>query len=770
VSGTTAGDDPAYRDPTLGVLERVADLLGRMTRDEKIAQLCGIWLTLDPGGGEVAPYQGMFSQGGLDPEEKLRHGIGQLTRPLGSAPVAAADGARMVNELQRRMVEETRLGIPVLAHDECLTGYMTLGATSFPAPLNWGSTWHPELVAEVAAAIRDEMRSTGARQGLAPVADVIRDARWGRVEECIAEDPYLVGVMVSAYVRGLQGTDLTEGVVATPKHFAGYAASEGGRNFAPAHVGPREMADVYLVPFEMAIKEAGARSVMNAYQDVDGEPAASSRHLLTEVLRERWGFDGTVVSDYYAVSFLHMLHHTASGPVDAAAAALRAGIDVELPNPDCYPELGRALDEGLLTDDDLDLAVERVLRTKFELGLFESPYVDPDAVELNRPEARALARQMAEESIVLLANDGVLPLGPTTAVAVIGPNADDPLALFGNYSYQRHVASHLPDAPTGRAATTLLDAFRERFDHVTAARGCDVTGIDTSGFDEAVTLAGEADVAVVVVGDTAGHFRQGTVGEGTDTDDLSLPGVQQQLVDAVVATSTPTVVVLVNGRPFALARLAEQAAAVVEAWFPGEEGAGAVADVVSGAVNPSGRTTVTFSRSAGAQPLFYNQKRLARGVPDSPHVEAVWPFGHGLSYTTFEYGDLTCTAEAPVDGTLTVTCTVTNRGTRAGTEVAQLYVRDDTASVTRPIKELKGFARVSLPPDGRATVTFTIPVDLLSFTGLDGRRIVEPGTGSVMVGASSADIRLQAPFELVGDVRVVGEDRALTSSVHVDLA
>ena len=738
-----------------------------MTREEKVAQLVGEWVMLDPATGEVAPYQGNFvaeaDQRSIG--ERIEHGLGQLTRPFGSAPVDAAEGARIVNGLQRRLVEDTRLGIPAMVHEECLTGFMALGATAFPCPLNWGSTWDPALTEEMGRTIGEQMRSVGVHQGLAPVMDVVRDARWGRVEECIGEDPYLVGMIGSAYVRGLEGA----GVVATLKHFAGYSFSEGGRNIAPAHIGPRDMEDVFLPSFEMAVREGGARSVMNAYQDNDGVPAAASRDLLTHVLRERWGFDGIVVSDYFAVNFLHALHGVAADKASAAVLALEAGIDVELPNPDCYPSLGES--------EALDQAVLRVLRMKESLGLFEHPYVDESgAIDLDPPAARDLARRVAERSIVVLNNEGgLLPLGPLGAgvrsIALIGPNADAGPSLLGNYTFQNHVAAHFPDAPPGAPIVTVAAGLRAAVGagvELTVTYGGPVLGDDRSGFPAAVEAAQAADVAVVVVGDQAGHFGAGTSGEGTDADDLSLPGVQEELVRAVVGTGTPTVVVLVTGRPYAVPWIAEQAAAVVASWFPGEEGGTAVAAVLTGAVEPGGRTPVTWGRGAGQQPLFYNDKALGHTGYARSTTRPVFPFGHGLTYTTFDYADLAVTPrDVAVDGTVEIACTVTNTGARAGDEVVQLYVRDPVASVTRPVQELAGFARVPLGPRETARVTFSLPADRLSFTGADLRRVVEPGAIEVMVGASCQDIRLRGAFDLVGATRVVPEGRRLVTSAVV---
>ena len=766
-----------FRDASLSVERRSADLLARMTRDEKIAQLCSVWLTLDPASGDFAPFQGMFMRTPIDQRELLQSGIGQITRPLGSRPVAPRDGAHALNAFQRHLIENTRLGVPAIAHEEALTGFMTEGATQFPSPLNYGATWDPALIRRVADVIRRQMRAVGTHQALAPVADVVRDARWGRDEECVGEDAFLVGTIVSAYVAGLQGDDLRSGIVATLKHFCGYSGSEGGRNFAPLHAGPREFADVFLLPFEMAVKRAGAKSVMNAYIDVDGVPCGASRALLTGILRERWGFDGIVVADYFAVRMLHQLQHVTEGATESAAAALSAGLDVELPTAECYATgLGEALDRGLLDLATLDEAVRRVLRLKFQLGLFEAPYADLAAIDFDRPEERALAREVAEKSIVLLANDGVLPLAaPLRRIAVIGPNANDPMALFGNYSFQNHVASHFPQHATA-GAPTVLDALRARLGEgrVRYAEGCKIMRAkgqlcdDRSGIPAAVAAARDADVAIVVVGDKAGHFRTGTVGEGTDASDLTLPGVQAELVEAVLATGTPTVVVLVNGRAFDLSQIAGRAAAIVEAWFPGQDGAAAIAAILAGDVNPSGKTTLGFSRGAGAQPGSYDHKPLAAGVPALPAFVPVFAFGHGLSYTRFEYDALSLTPDRiATDGDLEIAFTVRNAGARDGEEIVQLYLRDPIASVTRPVQQLRGFARVALAAGASARVVFRVHADLCSFTGLDLARIVEPGRIEVSVGASSADLRLSGSFEIAGAVRRTDEDRVLVPEVSI---
>ncbi|GAB4343937.1 MAG: glycoside hydrolase family 3 N-terminal domain-containing protein [Candidatus Abyssubacteria bacterium] len=766
-------DMPPYKDPQRPIDERVHDLISRMTLEEKIAQLTSVWLQFDPESGDMSPNQGMLPLD-YNPKEEMRHGIGQVTRPFGSQPIDPVEGAKIVNELQRTLVENTRLGIPAICHEECLSGFMAQGATSFPSPLNFGATWDPKLIERMAGVIRRQMRSVGTHQGLAPVADVARDARWGRIEETLGEDPYLVGVMVTHYVRGLQGDDLTKGIIATLKHFAGYSFSEGGRNFAPAHVGPREFADVFLTPFEMAVKEGGALSVMNAYQDIDGEPPAASRKLLTETLRERWGFKGMVVADYGAVTFLHALHRVAEDRAHAAAMALKAGLDVELPQPAEYPKgLKEALAKGLISQSDIDISLARVLRMKFRLGLFERPYVDTAAIDLNRPDEQELARTIAEKSLTLLKNDGTLPLPHSLRkVAVIGPNAHERMGLFGNYSFENHVVStHFPDAAEQVvSAPTILEALRKRLsdESVLYAKGCEIMTNESGGIEEAASLARNADVAIVVIGDKAGHFRLGTVGEGTDTADLGLPGAQAKLVDAVISTGTPTVVVLLNGRPYAIPDIAERAAAILEAWFPGQAGANAIVDALFGDINPGGKTTVTFSRGAGAQPAYYNHKFLAAGLPRLPESEPVFPFGHGLSYTSFEYSDLRLSAsEITVDGKIEISCNIKNTGDRPGDEVVQLYVQDIHASVSRPVKELKGFVRVTLTPSETKRVSFTLPADLFSFTDIHYRKVVEPGLMRIMLGSSSEDIRLESEFSLTGPVRVLSETRALTSSVTV---
>ncbi|PPI24228.1 glycosyl hydrolase [Rathayibacter sp. AY1B1] len=727
-----------------------------MTLEEKLSQLVGYWV--DQGGEVVAPLAGeMATSTGY--AEATREGIGQLTRVYGTRPVDPLERARWLWAEQRRLVEETRLGIPAIVHEECLTGLAAWQAATFPTPLAWGASFDPELVAELGAVIGGSMRELGIHQGLAPVLDVIRDPRWGRVDECIAEDPYVVGTIGTAYVQGLQST----GVDATLKHFIGYSASRGGRNHAPVHAGPREIADVLLPPFEMAIRDGGARSVMNSYAEIDGDPVGATPAYLTGVLRERWGFDGVVVADYFAVAFLHLMHAVAADLGEAAELALAAGIDVELPTGDAFlAPLAARIRAGEADEALVDRAVLRVLAQKERLGLLDARFDDaPESIDLDSPAHRDIARRLAEESVVLLANDGVLPLAPQRRLALIGPNADSAPALMGCYSFANHVLAHHPGVPLGFEIPTVADALAAEFGpaELLLAEGCSVEGDDASGIAEAVRAAADSDVAIVVVGDRAGLFGRGTVGEGNDVESLELPGRQRELVEAVVATGTPVVLVLLTGRPYAVGWALDgpaAPAAVLQAFFPGEEGAGAIAGVVSGRVDPSGHLPVSLPRSAGAQPFSYLHPILG-GPSDVTSADStpVRPFGHGLSYTTFARTELAAEESAPTDGSFTATVRVRNTGERAGTDLVQLYARDVFASVTRPVAQLLGYARVALEAGEEAEVRFEVPAARLAFTGREGVRIVEPGRIELWVGPDCATRETEAALELVGPAAAV---------------
>ncbi|MFJ3391243.1 beta-xylosidase/alpha-l-arabinosidase [Leifsonia aquatica] len=759
-------------DPT----DRVRDLHARMTLEEKLAQLVGYWV--DKGDEVVAPMAGEL--GNAAPyQEATEHGLGQLTRVYGTRPVEPAERAAWLWGEQRRLVEQTRLGIPALVHEECLTGLAAWKAATFPTPLAWGASFDPGLVERMAALIGGSMRELGIHQGLAPVLDVIRDPRWGRVDECIAEDPYVVGTIGTAYVRGLQSA----GVHATLKHFVGYSASQAGRNHAPVHAGTREVRDVLLPPFEMAVRDGGVRSVMNSYAEIDGVPVAANPEYLTGVLRDEWGFDGVVVSDYFSVDFLRTMHAVAADRGEAAELALAAGIDVELPTGDAFLEPLAARVRAGLTDEALvDQAVLRVLAQKEELGLLDETFAEPPAsIDLDTPEHRAVARQLAEESVVLLTNDGLLPLDTrpaTRRIAVLGPNADAAEALMGCYSFANHVLAHHPEVPLGFEIPSLLEAVTAEFPESAVAhvRGCDVEGDDRSGFAHAVEAAEAADVAIVVVGDRAGLFGRGTVGEGNDVESLELPGVQRELVQAVVRTGTPVVMVVLSGRPYALDWAVGDLhaddgapAAAVQAFFPGEEGGAAIASVLSGRVSPSGRLPVSLPRSAGAQPYSYLHPRLG-GPTDITSADSTptLPFGHGLTYTSFEHSELQVEAEVAAGEAFTATVRVRNTGDRAGTDVVQLYGHDVSASVTRPVAQLLGYQRVELEAGEEAVVRFTVPSTRLAFTDRRFRRIVEPGAVDLWVGASCADRATTATVDVTGDVHEVTPDHQRFVAVSIE--
>jgi beta-xylosidase len=790
-----------WRDPSRPVAERVADLLSRMTLAEKLAQLGSVWIGASGDGDGVAPMQHEFSTELPPVDDLLRDGMGQLTRVFGSRPVPPAAGMRALAGLQRRIVAASRFGIPAIAHEECLTGFAAWRATIFPAPLAWGASFDPGLVREMAAAIGTSMRASGVHQGLAPVLDVTRDPRWGRTEETIGEDPYLVGMIGTAYVRGLQAA----GVDATLKHFAGYSASRRGRNMAPVSMGQREFTDVILPPFEMAIRLGGARAVMPSYTDLDGVPATADPDLLGRLLRDELGFAGLIVSDYYAVSFLELQHAVAASQAEAAAAALHAGVDIELPAVRCYgAPLAKAVAAGLVTETAVDRAVARVLTRKCELGLLDpgwapggngtapdspaldspaldspaldSPALDspdPDSPDLDPPEYRALARRLAEESLILLANPaGVLPLREDARVAVVGPLADDPLAFFGCYSMPRHLGEAHPEAAASVPVTTVRAALGDELGPelgtaVSYAPGCAVRSFDTAGFAAAIAAARAADVVVAVVGDEAGLFGRGTSGEGCDAPDLRLPGVQEDLLESLADTGTPVVAVLVTGRPYALGTVAGRLAAIVQAFFPGEEGGPAIAGLLSGRVVPSGRLPVEMPATPAAAPSSYPRSRLASqhdgsSVDPSP----LFAFGHGLSYTTFGYEDLSITPDRiSTDGVAEISCTVLNRGLRAGAEVVQLYLSDPVASVVRPVRWLAGFARVPLAPGEQRRITFRVHADRTAFTGRSGERIVEPGEIGIGIGGASDDLPLRGSLTLHGPVRSAGPDRVLVTDV-----
>jgi len=760
------------------VSERVRVLHARMTLEEKLAQLVGYWLDQN---GVVAPMQGEMAAGQApagDLAEVTRNGIGHYTRVYGTRPVDPGERAGWLWQEQRRLKRETRLGIPALVHEECLTGLAAWKAATFPTPLAWGASFDPQLVEEMARAIGDSMAKLGIHQGLAPVLDVIRDPRWGRVDECISEDPYLVGTIGTAYVRGIQGA----GVHATLKHFLGYSASAAGRNHAPVHAGPREIADVFLPPFEMAILDGGAKSVMNSYTDVDGVPVAADPAYFTELLRDTLGFDGVVVSDYFAVAFLQVMHAVAADRGEAAALALEAGIDIELPSGDAYLQpLADRIRAGDFDEAFVDRAVLRALAQKEELGLLDPDAFEgepPQDIDLDSPRHRELARRLAEESVVLLSNDGVLPLDrrPRTRVAVIGPNADRAEALQGCYSFANHVLADYPDLPLGFEIPTVFEALPGAFARAgldspefVYAEGCAVEGQDVTGFASAVEAATASDLAVVVVGDQAGLFGRGTVGEGNDSESLELPGVQRRLVEEIVATGTPVVMVLLTGRPYAIGWALDgedtAPAAVLQAFFPGEGGGLAIAEVITGLVNPSGRLPVSMPRSAGAQPYSYLHPILG-GPSEVTATDStpLRPFGFGLSYAAFDYSDLEVDASVEAGAGFAAAVTVTNIGSVRGVDTVQLYGHDVLGSVARPVTQLLGYTRVELDAGESVRLTFAVPTTRFAFSDRRMTKIVEPGDVQVWV-ASHAAASARARIEEATSGAIVNEKTATVNSL-----
>ncbi|MFL6208510.1 MAG: glycoside hydrolase family 3 N-terminal domain-containing protein [Pyrinomonadaceae bacterium] len=769
---------PAYRDARLPVERRVADLLARMTLEEKVAQMETVWVTNQS-------KQLINERGEFAPDEKMqalfKNGIGQFGGPsqAGSEAEKAAaplhgKGARemalFTNAIQKYIIEHNRLGIPTTFHEEALHGLMAPGATSFPQAIALASTWDTDLVHEVFTAAAAEARTRGANQVLAPDLDLAREPRWGRIEETYGEDPYLVARMGVAAVTGFQGAGPTvddRHVIATVKHFAAHGQPEGGTNVAPANYSERILREQFFYPFEVAVREAHPMSVMPSYNEIDGLPSHANRWLIQKVLREEWGFDGFTSSDYFGVAELIRRHHVAADPVEAARRAINTGVDMELPYIECYNTLVQQVQDGRVAEAMIDRAVARLLRAKFLLGLFEHPYVDPDeAARVNESaEHRALALKAAHEAIVLLKNEhNLVPLDRTKlhSIAVIGPNAAR--VDLGEYS----------GTPT--RTVSILEGIKDKVGNgvqvnytegVKITRGDPKTGIPTWGNDdvrladpaenmrgiaEAVKVARASDVVVLAIGGNVETSREGWAENHLgDTDTLDLVGQQNDLVKAILETGKPTVVFLINGRPLSANLVYEKVPAVFEGWYLGQETGAAAADVLFGDYNPSGKLPVTVARNVGQLPVYYYQKPTAKRGYLFADKEPLFVFGHGLSYTTYKYANLRVTpGQTGPMGRATAMIDVTNTGRVAGDEIVQLYIRDEVSSVTRPVKELKGFRRVHLAPGETRVVEFTVTPDQLSFLDEDMRRVVEPGTFTIMVGpSSSTDKLLTAKLEIV---------------------
>ena len=731
-----------------------------MTLEEKAAQMICVWqkkadtLVDAEGNFDASKAQAAFGHG---------YGIGQVGRPsdAGQGKDARAT-AELTNAIQKFFVENSRLGIPVVFHEECLHGHAAIGSTSFSQPIGLGATFDPDLVEQLFAMTAREARARGTHQALTPVLDVARDPRWGRVEETYGEDPYVTSRMGIAAVRGFQG-DRTfrdkSRLIATLKHFAAHGQPESGTNCAPANAGERLLRETFLYPFEAAIKEAGAISVMASYNEIDGVPSHANRWLLRDVLRGEWGFEGFVVSDYYAISELHYRpevrgHAVARDKEDACALAVAAGINIELPEPDCYLHLADLVRRKVLKESRLDELIAPMLLWKFRLGLFDDPYVDPEEAEriVGCDEHRELALRAARETITLLKNEGGLaPLDPGVlqCVAVVGPNAHR--MLLGGYS------------STPKHNVTVLEGIQARLGErvrVLYSEGCKITvggswqedavtpsdpEEDRRQIAEAVEVAKQADVVVLALGGNEQTSREGwSFHHLGDRASLDLIGRQEELVDAIMATGKPVVVFLFNGRPLAIESLQRKVPVIFECWYLGQETGRAVADVLFGEFNPGGKLPITFPRSSGHLPAFYNYKPTARRGYLFDDISPLYPFGYGLSYTTFEIRDVRLAKKSiRADEITRVRAHVTNTGKRAGSEVVQMYIRDRFSSVTRPIKELKGFRRVFLEPGETSAVEFEIGPELLAFYDIRMERVVEAGEFEIMVGNSSRDTDLQ---------------------------
>jgi beta-glucosidase len=762
----TRASGPLYKDPSKPVEARVEDLLRRMTLEEKAAQLITVWEQKD----KIQTADGRFS-----PEEASQNfpnGLGQIARPsdrrgvtqtnAGAAGASAEganrdarDTAEYVNAAQRWAMEHTRLGIPILMHEESLHGYVARGATSFPQSIALASSWDPALLERVFSVAAREMRARGATLALAPVVDVARDPRWGRIEETYGEDPYLVGEMGLAAIRGFQGTRLPlppNKIMVTLKHMTGHGQPENGTNVGPAHLGERELREVFFPPFERAVKQLPVRSVMASYNEIDGVPSHANPWLLREVLKKEWGFKGAVVSDYFAINELVTRHKMFGNVKDAAERAIKSGVDSETPDPQGYAHLPELVREGRVPMALVDDAVRRVLRLKFESGLFENPYADGATAEAKTatPDAMALAREAAQRSIVLLKNDrGLLPLNGRgiRRMAVLGTHARD--TPIGGYSdVPRHVVSvleGLQNAARGKFAVDYAEGVR-----LTESRcwSCDEVKLVPAEVNrkliaQAIARARRADVVVMVLGDNEQLSREAWADTHLgDRSSLDLVGQQEELARAVLALGKPTVVILLNGRPLAVNYLAANAPALIEGWYLGQETGNAIADVLFGKVNPGGKLPVSIARSVGQLPIYYNRKPTARRGYLFDTTAPLYPFGYGLSYTTFDISAPRLARPTVRNGeNVQVSVDVTNTGRRWGDEVVQLYLRDDEASVTRPVLELKRFRRVSLQPGERQTVTFELTPADLSLWNLQMKRVVEPGTFTISAGPNSVNLK-----------------------------
>ncbi|MBN2435854.1 MAG: glycoside hydrolase family 3 C-terminal domain-containing protein [Spirochaetes bacterium] len=841
-----------------------------MTLEEKIAQLGGAMLLY------IVDNNGFNNK---KAESFLRNGIGQISRTqwmLGDInPEECAD---LVTAVQKYLTEETRLGIPAIVHDECLTGYQTKGSTAYPQSIGIAATWNEELAFKMTDYIRKEMRAVGSTHGLSPVLDIVRDARWGRVEETYGECPYLASAFATAFIKGLQSEDLKEGVLATGKHFIGYGVTEGGMNWSPSHINRRELLEVYSRTFEAAIHEANLGSIMNSYSEIDGVPCAASKEILTDLLRDTLGFKGVVVADYGAVMTAHTYHNLKKSAKEVAIETLKAGLDMELPKLEAYSFLGDCVKDGTLDEEYINIACKRVLTKKFELGLFENPYGKKEDIPVlfGAEKCAALARDICENSFVLLKNNGVLPIAATTKkIAVVGPNADSTRNLFGDYTYGGHLegafemlhsfstsgqseATELQKAeklitglyrldietctfnelteaynnndlanqikeiigvnpqtitnpgqlwgavdtirhqrfmlPLERVrkldqfnnieelisylynSQSILEALKSKLApdvQVIYAKGCEVTGDKNLDIEAAVKAAESSELVIAVMGDRSGIDTASTTGEARDRAELNLPGHQREMLKELKKCGKPLVLVLINGRPAALEWESENCDAILEVWIPGEYGATPVVDTLLGNAVPSGKLPVSFPRSVGQMPLFYNHKPSGgRSHWYGDYVEMspkpLYPFGFGLSYTNFKYSNFSVSTDAiDKNGSVILKLKIRNIGNYDGAETVQLYQTQQNVSVTRPVKQLVGYKKVFLKKEQSALITFTLPIEMFAFYNHENRYGVEEGTVKLMIGRSSEDIEFTA--NVVIESTFVVTNKVFFSTANYDL-
>ncbi len=770
VSKTSANNTLPYQNPQLSIDERVKDLLGRMTLEEKVAQMMCLWMGKPNDNSKVKkeqlPFGGTFSPALA--KERMPNGMGQFARQR--EMFSPKESAEYANAVQKWLKENTRLGIPTVFHDEILHGNMSGGSTVFPVPLSLSSSWDTDLISRVFTVAARHTRIRGTHHVLGPNMDLAREARWGRTEETYGEDPYLTSQMIISLVKAVQGNATYANpkiddshVIATGKHFAGHGQPEGGTNIGPVNLSERILRETHFVPFEAAIKEANLFSIMPAYHEIDGIPVHANKWILDTVLRKEWGFKGTVVSDYYAMTELEKRHHVALDKADAAKQSLEAGLDVELPDGDVNKTLVEQVKAGKIPQSLIDQAVSRILYQKFQLGLFENPYVDVNkAVQMtDTAEDRALAAEAARRSIILLKNEkNALPLDKSKlkSIAVIGPNADK--AHLGGYT-----------DPNPPRTVSILEGVKNKVGsavQVNYAEGVKITkeggnwfgdtntlndaASDQKLIDEAVKIAKTSDKVILVIGGNEDTNKEAWAENHLgDRDSLELVGRQNDLVKAILATGKPTVVFLINSGPLAINYVKENVPAILEGFYLGQETGTAAADVLFGDYNPGGKLTVSFPRSAGQLPIYYNRKPTAKRGYLFSTIEPLFPFGYGLSYTTFKYSNLKITKpKINANEETTVTVDITNTGKVRGDEVAQMYIRDEVSSVTRPIKELKDFVRVSIEPNQTKTVTFKITPQKLQFYNREMKRVVEPGTFQIMVGGNSVDLTSQT-LEVIGN-------------------